>query len=115
MDDLSRLAVTLAAAGGAVGALVATAVRKTSADIEATSKAFAPVDTGALMGSIGTTIDGDGRTGSIVAEIGPTVDYGEYVERGTSTQGPAAFMGPAFDRHAHQLETAAGQLVGRLL
>lgn len=113
--DLNTLAVDLTAAGARVGARAAMAVRKTAHDIEATSKAFSPVDTGALRSSIGTDVTGDGRSGSIEAEIGPTQSYGYFVEFGTSRQAPQSYMGAAFDRHAHELEDALGQIAGDIL
>lgn len=97
-----------------VGALTETGLRlagvalaKTAADIEADAKAFVPVDTGNLRASISRTVDG------LTAEIGPTANYGAYVEFGTSRQAPAAYMGPAFDRHAGQLEQALARLADR--
>ena len=88
-------------------------VKKTAADIEATAKAFAPVDTGALRGSIGTTSSGNANY--VETHTGPTVDYAPYVEYGTSRMAPRAFMGPAADRHLHELFAAVDQLTGDLL
>lgn len=115
LSDLNRLAVDLAKAGGAVGALAAVVIKKSAADIERDAKMFAPVDTGNLRNSISHTITGDGRTASISAEIGPTASYGHHVEYGTSTQGPAAYMGPAFDRHAGLFVEALGRITEKLL
>ena len=105
-SELNRLAADMRNKTGAVGGMAAAAVKKTAFAIEGTAKSIVPVDTGNLRNSITTTITGDGRFSGISAEIGPTVEYGVYVETGTSTQAPASYMGPAFDRHAHQLETA---------
>lgn len=55
-------------------------VAKTAFEIEATAKIYAPVDTGNLEAGISTDVDG------LTAEIGPTADYGEYVERGTTNE-----------------------------
>lgn len=115
MSEINSLAVNLSNAAGQVGSRAAAVVRKTATDIEATSKQFAPVDTGALRNSIGHDITGDGRFGGIEAEIGPTVNYGAYVEFGTSRQAPAAYMGPALDRHAPGFVTALEQLGGEVL
>lgn len=112
-SEVRALASTLASAGPRVGAQAAKAVRKTAYDIEADAKALAPVDTGALRSSISTTISGDGRFGSMTAEVGPTVEYGIYQEFGTSTQPGTSFMGPAFDRRAPGLEAALAQLGGQ--
>lgn len=106
VSELNTLAIDFALAGARVGAKAAIAVRKTAHDIEGTAKVFAPVDTGYMRSTIGVDMIGDGRSASIGADIGPTADYAEYVELGTSRNPPQAFMGPAFDRHAWSLEPA---------
>jgi HK97 gp10 family phage protein len=115
LGGLNSLAVDLARASGTVGAIVSVVVRKTASDVEATAKQFCPVDTGNLRASIGTDISGDGRFGAVEAEIGPTASSGGYVEFGTSRQAPAAYMGPALDRHSADFETALGKSVEDLL
>lgn len=115
VSELRQLSADLNMASGRVGALASAAVRKTAHDIEADAKALAPVDTGALKGSISTTITGDGRTGAMEAEVGPTVDYGQHVEYGTSRQAPQPYLGPAFDRRAPSLEDALAQLAEDVL
>jgi HK97 gp10 family phage protein len=112
---LNTLAVNLTVAGARAGAAASTVVRKTTADIERDAQAFAPVDTGNLTNSIGHDITGDGRSGVIEAEIGPTADYGGYVEFGTTQHAPAAYMGPAFDRHSADFENALGQIAAAAL
>lgn len=102
LSEMNTLAVDLGKAVGSAVAQVSTVVRKTAFDIERDAKIFAPVDTGNLRNSISTTAV------ALSAEIGPTAAYGAYVEYGTSRQAPAAYMGPAFDRHAHIMETAIG-------
>jgi HK97 gp10 family phage protein len=49
--------------------------------IEGTARALVPRRTGALGGSIGHHIDGNGTT--LTGEIGPSKGYGLYVETGT--------------------------------
>lgn len=115
VSELNSLAVSLESASGQVGHRASQVIRKTAADIEATAKQFAPVDTGALRNSIGHDITGDGRFGQVEAEIGPTVEYGAYVEFGTSRQAPAAYMGPALDRHTPGFVAALEQLGGEVL
>ncbi|WP_435744908.1 HK97-gp10 family putative phage morphogenesis protein [Nocardioides sp. SYSU DS0663] len=100
---------------GRVGAATSAALRRTALAIEADAKALAPVDTGALQGSISTTISGDGRHGAMAAEIGPTVDYGVYQEYGTSTQAGTPFLGPAFDRQVPGYTAALAQLASDVL
>lgn len=138
-SEVKKLSVDLARAGGRVGARAAGAFRKTAFDIEGTAKNLAAVDTGNLRGSISTDISGDGRFGMMEAEIGPTAEYGAYVEYGTQPHvirptdaemlafpgldgmafakvvqhpgtAPQPFMGPAFDRHSGQLEDALGDI-----
>lgn len=113
--ELNSISIGLELSGARAGARAAIAIRKTTFDIEADSKAFSAVDTSAQRNSIGHDITGDGRSGAIESVIGPTTSYSPYNEFGTSTQAPQAFMGPAFDRHAHQLEDALGQIAADTL
>lgn len=92
--------------------LVRVVVQKTAADIKRDAQLFAPVDIGNLRNSIG--YETHQLAAAVTAEIGPTADYGAHVEYGTSTQGPAAYMGPAFDRHVGAFEKALGSIVDRL-
>ncbi|HEX8489318.1 MAG TPA: HK97-gp10 family putative phage morphogenesis protein [Propionibacteriaceae bacterium] len=110
--EVQLLAVRLAAAGGAVGAPAAAAVRKTAKAIEATMKSNAPKLSGELAGSISTSYSGDGRFSSFSAEIGPTARYGEYVEDGTSVMSGQPYAGPAFDQHASDLDAALAKIAG---
>lgn len=82
-----------------VGAKSAAATRRTTTAITRDAKALAPVDTGNLRASIGSTITGDGRRGVIRAEIGPTASYAIHVEQGTSRAAAQPFLRPATDRH----------------
>lgn len=117
-DDLER---------GAAGfePAVHLAVAKGGLDVTATAQEFAPVRTGNLRASIGmdTNADWDG----IGFEVGPTAEYGDYVEQGThgpylihnafgwgitvEHPGEAAqpYLGPAFDMHDPSLVEALGQ------
>lgn len=115
LSDINKLAFDLGKAGVKAVPLAAAVVKKTAYDVERDAKTFAPVDTGALRNSISTDLFDLSSITSISAEIGPTVEYGLYVEEGTSTQGPAAYMGPALDRHAAIFEQALGQIVDGIL
>lgn len=97
-SEVRALGSRMQGAGGRVGLKAAIALRKTAYDIEADAKSLAAVDTGNLRNSISTSIAGDGRTGAMAVEVGPTAEYGIYQEYGTSTQPGTPFMGPAFDR-----------------
>lgn len=110
-SDLNRLEIDLLEGGLKVAAQAAKVVKKNGMDVVRDAQAFCPVDTGALKGSIGMDPDLDGL--GYVA--GPTMDYAPYVEYGTSRKGPAAFMGPAFDRNLPAVIAALDILGGNIL
>jgi len=83
-------------------------VRKAAMDIKSTAQQLAPVDTGNLKGSI--TMTGPLAGQASVAEVGPTANYGIFLEQGTSRMAAQPFMGPAADRHAPAFEAAMQQL-----
>ncbi len=115
-SELNRLAVDLTKAAGRIGPAAQVVIRKTALDIERDAKAFAPVDTGNLRNSIGhSDLRTVGQSGVLEAEIGPTAAYGAFVEFGTSRHGPAAYMGPAFDRHSGPFVSAVEQLAEDIL
>lgn len=114
IGDLLKVEADLATAGARVGALGAVIVRRTAFAIEGTSKQLAPVDTGALRGSIGTDFHGDGRFAAMEAEIGPTQSYGAYVEWGTARMAPQPYMTPALDRHSPEFIAAIEQIADPL-
>jgi HK97 gp10 family phage protein len=102
-SEVRTLAIDLSAAPARIQRRASTAIRKTAHDIEADAKIFAPVDTGNLRNSISSDIH------ELSAVIGPTANYGGYVELGTSRMSPEPYMRPAFDRRAPLLERALGQ------
>ena len=85
-SELRKLSADLGKADAKVTELAKVVVKKTASDIEASAKIFAPVDTGNLKNSISTDVDG------LVALIGPTAEYGEYVERGTKNEDESTRM-----------------------
>lgn len=109
--ELDALIFDLGSAPDRVGAKASAAIRKTAYDIEADAKALVPVDTGFLKNSITTDFQGDGRSGRMGAEIGPTAEYGGYVEEGTSRQEPQPYLRPAFDRRKEGLVKAMEQIL----
>lgn len=110
-DELRRLAADISRAAASTGQRAQLVVRKTALDIERTAKNMVPVDTGNLKGSIGhSDLRTVGRSGSMAVEIGPTANYGEFVELGTSRMAPQPYMGPAADAHAPSFEQAMRQL-----
>mgnify|MGYP002352280369 CR=1 FL=1 len=115
-SELNALAADLSNVAGKVGPLVQTVMRKTARDIEGDAKAFAPVDTGNLKSSIGhSDLRTVGQSGDLEVEIGPTANYGAFVEFGTSRMAPHAFMGPALDRRAPGFVAALEQIAGGIL
>lgn len=70
-----------------------------------------PVDTGLLRSSHSADVD------DLHFEAGPTVEYGEYVELGTSEMAAQPHVGPGFDKTLPKIEAAAAslgaQIVGR--
>lgn len=105
-DGLNELAVDLRTAPARTKPLAKAIVAKTAFDMEADMKVLAPVDTGNLVGSVGSTFDSDG----LGAEVGPTADYSWFVENGTSTMPAQPFVGPAFDRRSGPFLQALGQM-----
>jgi hypothetical protein len=101
-------------------------VAKSAYDIDATAQTNlvenGSVDTGHLLNSMGVDID------STHARIGPTADYGDFVEEGTDGpyeipnafglgitvihpgNDPKPYLAPAFDRHLPSFELAMGAL-----
>lgn len=115
-SDLRRLAAQLANVGPETGKRAQLVMRKTAKDIEASAKNKVPVDTGNLKSSIGTSdLRRVGQSGSLQVEIGPTANYGVFVELGTSRMAPQPYMGPAFDLHLPAFQAAVAQLGGEVL
>jgi len=108
--SLELLAAEFRAAGPRALARSKVVLKKTAIDIEANAKAIAPVDFGNLKRSIGHSDMRLLSATNLAVEIGPTVDYGGYVEHGTSTQAPQAYMGPSLDRYSGPFEQAMQQI-----
>lgn len=115
VSEVRALATTLRTGAGRVGARGSALLRRTAYAMQADAQALAPVDTGNLRESISTTITGDGRAGRMSAEIGPTADYGGYVEYGTSTRAGQPYLAPAFDRQVPGFEAALAALAGETI
>lgn len=79
-------------------------VQAFSAKTKADAQVLCPVDTGFLRGSITYETFFD-RTGA-VGIIGPTANYGLFVELGTSRMSGQPYLGPAFDRNEPGFEAA---------
>jgi HK97 gp10 family phage protein len=109
-SEIRKIAIDLGAVGPQVRKRAPVVLRKSSFDIVASAKNRVPVDTGKLKGSIGATF-----LSPLSAEIGPTANYGFWVEVGTSRMAPQPYMGPAADIHFPLFEQAVAQLGEELL
>jgi HK97 gp10 family phage protein len=91
-NDLGRLA-------DAYPPELARVIAKHAYDLEALAKGLSPVLTGTLRRSIHTVLS----EGGLRAVIGPSVDYGKYVEFGTRRMAARPYMRPAFERTVPRL------------
>ena len=96
--ELNMLIASLAGAGITAATRANDVLGDVAEHIEATAKTFVPIREGDLRDSIGVDRD------KLEAVIGPSLYYGRFVENGTAKMSPQAFMGPALDRHSHELE-----------
>jgi HK97 gp10 family phage protein len=110
--DINSLVVDLGDASWRVTRAASDVLDKTAHDIEATAKQLVPVDTGALKNSIGVDRP---LTDALVAEVGPTQEYGAHVEYGTVHMAPHAYMGPALDLYGPGFVDALAHVAGDIL
>ena len=111
LDELNSIAADLRKAGFLAQWRAGQVVAKAAYDVEGIAKGFCPVDTGFLRSSIGVDLD----MAAASAVIGPTAEYGAFVEFGTGRMAPHAFMGPALDRVSPSFAAAIEQLGGDVL
>jgi HK97 gp10 family phage protein len=83
---LDRLQGGLQSAAKATPVEMRAAMTEATLTVESTARSLAPRDTGRLQGSISSRITGSGT--ALTGEIGPSVRYGLYVERGTRPHWP---------------------------
>ncbi len=107
-SEFLAMAADLSAAPVRVAARAGTAMAKALGDIGAGAKNRAPVDTGTLRNSITSEVQRRGNT--IRGEVGPTVNYGGFVEQGTSRMSAQPYLRPATDAVIPGYEAALGQL-----
>jgi HK97 gp10 family phage protein len=100
----------LPALPAAIKTLVAAEVQKAGFQIEADAKAKVPVRTATLQRSIHTVLSNGGMT----ATVGPSVDYGIYVEFGTRRAGARPFMRPAAEKVLPQFAAAVKSALAAL-
>ena len=93
----NQFAAELASEAAKAKSEVSKIVRAAAFQLQGLARVNAPVDTGALRASIsvGHPLGGDLRPGDLSAQIGPTVEYGAFVEFGTSRSGGQPYMTPA--------------------
>ncbi|UVY83796.1 HK97 gp10 family phage protein [Brachybacterium sp. NBEC-018] len=111
--EMGRLAADLQAASREVMPRARLALRKALTDIQAGAQNRAPVDTGALKGSI--TVEVQGNRDFARGEVGPTVHYGGFVETGTSRQRAQPYLRPATDAVIPGYHEALGQVGADIL
>lgn len=122
-SEVVGLAAHLHSVPGRIVPLAKAITRKSGFDTVADAQVASPVDTGTLASSISVDYDADG----LGWVAGPTVEYGAYVEYGTSGPyiipgafgrdgyvehpgiSPQPYMGPAFDDQVDTVDTAIGQ------
>lgn len=109
-SDLRALAREFDTSYGKKKMLMSAVVNKSAADVRGRAMANAPVDTGYLRSSIVSE-----NVGDLEAEIGPTANYGGYVEEGTSRMSAQPYMSPALDAVAPAFAQAVAQAAGGAL
>lgn len=107
-DELGALAADLEGASRKVAAGARLAIRKAVTDIQAGAQGRAPVETGNLKSSITTEMQGNGAYAR--GEVGPTANYGAFVENGTSRMRAQPYLRPATDAVLPGYEEALAQL-----
>lgn len=94
-SEFRELAASMKVAHGRVGAKGARVVRAHTIRTEARGVVFCPVDTGHLRTTIGSSFEGDGRSGEMTGTVSATANYAKYVHDGTSRQAPQPFLADA--------------------
>lgn len=70
-------------------------LQRRAISVERTAKRLCPVDTGRLRSSITNELASD--RGGLYADVGTNVEYGVYVELGTSRAAAQPFLRPAIE------------------
>ena len=108
VQGLNTVIVSLAKASVDVKRGAADRMEKVLTNIDQTAASLAPRDTGATAESIDHEVTQG--FGSVTGESGPHTRQAPFMEWGTYKDAPQAFMGPALDRHSHELEEGLADL-----
>ena len=92
----------------ALNSAIAKALTMIGQQAEGYAKAICPVDTGRLRNSITNAID----TEANAVFIGTNVEYGPYVELGTSRRHPHPYLKPAASDHADEYRAIPKSCLG---
>lgn len=113
VSDVNRCAAELTTKAQRVGAEAAAVLRKGALNVKTDARRFASglAHAPAYPYAIGFDVVGDGRSGTISAEIGPDKAkpqgaLGNILEYGTVNNAPFAHLGPALDREGPKFERA---------
>lgn len=89
-------------------------IRAAAFETEARAKDLVPVDTGNLKNSIsiGHPSGRDTQPGDLEVQVGPSAEYGAYVEYGTSRMGAQPYLTPAAEVVTQALQAKFGSQVG---
>jgi HK97 gp10 family phage protein len=109
LSQVHALARDLRSAGDTIDATARVVVAAGGHRVLATMQTRTPVDTGFLKSSESVDVDG------LHFEAGPTADYGEYVELGTSRMAAEPYAGPAFDQELPTIIDALADAGARIL
>lgn len=111
MSNPEAFAAALRAHGAAVITGASSVIAEVGSEVERLAASKAPHDTGALAAGIQSTM---ASTVNPRVTIESTVDYGGYVEFGTSSQSPNPYLNPALDECIPVAESRLSQLVDSL-
>lgn len=105
----AQLAVMFGQAASTQIVKIADAVTVAGIETQNRARVRAPVDTGALRASISTSAPSLSGV-EVSIEVGPEVNYGAFVEYGTSRAGAQPYMEPSADEVTPLLEKALADL-----
>lgn len=114
IDKTRRLAADLRGAAAGAPMLASMAVKKATFDIEAHAKEIAPFRFGFLKNSINSDFSSSNAYVA-VGRVGPTANYGAFLEFGTHKMAPRPYMGPATDAVEPLFNAAMQQIADRTL